>query len=113
MRHPLSNPDIARCVVAEVESNQTLTNIARVSPALSEPALDRLWHTIPSVVLLARTMPGQYWVEEAFKHDQKPNPYDSYWHYARQLVSKNIEIYYARATGWERDSGCTLPECNR
>jgi hypothetical protein len=55
--------DIVVCIIAQVDSNDTLANLARVTHAISDVALNRLWYAIDSVILLARCMPPQYWKE--------------------------------------------------
>jgi hypothetical protein len=96
MHCALSNPDVIHCIMAEVESEATLASLARVSKTLSAQALDRLWHTISSVVLLARCMPTQYWVEEALHSDYVPgrDPYKSHHpDFARQIVSNTLTTH--------------------
>jgi hypothetical protein len=59
----LNNVDTATCIIAQIDSNKTLVALAQTSHVLSEIALDRLWHTIKNVTVLARCMPPQYWIE--------------------------------------------------
>jgi hypothetical protein len=63
MDHIFEHLDLAACVVSQVDSNATLASLARTSHTISNIALNRLWYTIDSVVLLARCMPPEYWEE--------------------------------------------------
>jgi hypothetical protein len=63
--HPaLATPDVLFCLVSHVDSNDTLAALAQTSSVVSEFALDRLWNSIDSLVLLARCMPPAAWDEE-------------------------------------------------
>lgn len=55
--------DILRCVIDQVHSNRTLANLACTSRLFSTVALDKLWHTIPDLVVLARCMNSEHWEE--------------------------------------------------
>jgi hypothetical protein len=63
MHRALTVPDILLHIISHVESKDTLGALARTSSLVSGPALDELWHTIDSLVLLARCMPPEVWDE--------------------------------------------------
>jgi hypothetical protein len=61
-RHDWSE-DILRCIIDQVHSNCTLANLACTSRLFSTVALDKLWHNVPDLVVLARCMNSEYWEE--------------------------------------------------
>jgi hypothetical protein len=63
MHRALAIPDVLLHIVSHVEAKDTLAALARTSSVVSGCALDKLWHTIDSVVLLARCMPSDLWDE--------------------------------------------------
>lgn len=68
MHRALNQVDVINAILFHIESDDTLANLARVSRSISTHALDKLWHTVDSVVLLARCMPSRYWREiDAYK----------------------------------------------
>jgi hypothetical protein len=62
MERALGQLDVITCIVANVESDGTLTRLARTSRMISAAALDRLWRKV-NILVLARCMPVQYWDE--------------------------------------------------
>jgi hypothetical protein len=64
MHRALATPDVLALIVAHcAESKDALAALARTCQVISEYALDELWHTIDSVILLARCMPPRFWDE--------------------------------------------------
>jgi hypothetical protein len=63
MHRALVVPDVLTHIISQVESKDTLAALARTSSVVSGCALDKLWHTIENVVLLARCMPPGLWDE--------------------------------------------------
>jgi hypothetical protein len=65
MERALTQVDILTHIVSHIPvySTDTLAFLARVSRLVSQVALDRLWSVVPSVVVLARCMPIEYWDE--------------------------------------------------
>jgi hypothetical protein len=64
MHRALATPDVLALIVAHcAESKDVLAALARTCQVISECALDELWHTIDSVILLARCMPPRFWDE--------------------------------------------------
>jgi hypothetical protein len=68
MHRALSLPEIVSHIIAHVDSKGTLAILARTSSVVSDCALDELWYTVDSAILLARCMPPDVWDEvESFK----------------------------------------------
>jgi hypothetical protein len=64
MHRALATPDVLAAIVVHcAESKDALAALARTCHLISDYALDELWHTIDSVILLARCMPPRYWDE--------------------------------------------------
>jgi hypothetical protein len=63
MHRALSLPEIVSHIIAHVDSKGTLAILARTSSIVSDCALDKLWYTVDSVILLARCMPPDVWDE--------------------------------------------------
>jgi hypothetical protein len=63
MHHALTLDDIVAEIVSHVDSKHVLAALARTSRVTSEHALNRLWHTINNLVVLARCMPSAVWDE--------------------------------------------------
>jgi hypothetical protein len=63
MHRALAVPDILLHIISHVESKDALGALAQTSSLVSGPALDKLWHNIDSLVLLARCMPPEVWDE--------------------------------------------------
>jgi hypothetical protein len=91
MHRALAVPDVLTHIISQVESKDTLAALARTSSVVSGCALDKLWHTIDSVVLLARCMPPGLWDEV---ETWVSVPYGSVVNttYSSQLVSGTIEL---------------------
>jgi hypothetical protein len=96
----LSLPEIVSYIISHVDSKDTLATLARTSSIVSDCALDKLWFTVDSVILLARCMPPDVWDEiESFEPYQAGPGFrcgnGPQGEYSSQLVSSVFPLWLA------------------
>lgn len=64
-----ASPDATDARRSATEGLKTLVALALSCRALSEPALDLIWSTLPSLVPLVRTLPSDLWQEVPAEYD--------------------------------------------